>query len=89
MALSRENELPEGSLGDFRIQPGDIGVLEVEDDFFYETRDQFEFSLTRQIDGYRIQRTSRVTIAGIITIRYPVNIQNSFFSLNNYSYNNF
>jgi di/tricarboxylate transporter len=68
VALSRENEPPEVSLEEFRIQPGDVGVLEVEDDFFYETRDQIEFSLTRQLDGYRIQRTSRATVAGIITI---------------------
>ena len=68
VALSRANEPPEGLLEDFRIQSGDVGVLEVEDDFFYETRDQVEFSLTRQIDGYRIQRTSRASIAGIITV---------------------
>jgi di/tricarboxylate transporter len=68
VALSRANEPPEGLLEDFRIQSGDVGVLEVEDDFFYETRDQAEFSLTRQIDGYRIQRTSRASIAGIITV---------------------
>ena len=40
----------------------------VADDFFYQTRGQLEFSLTRRLEGYRIQRTSRAIIAGLITI---------------------
>jgi len=68
VALSRNNNPPDGDLMEFRIQPGDVGVLEVEDNFFYETRDQVEFSLTRKLDGYRIKRTSRAVIAAIITI---------------------
>ena len=68
VAISRDNLPPEGSLKDVRISGGDVGVLEVEDDFFYQTRGQLEFSLTRHMDGYRIQRTSRATIAGIILI---------------------
>jgi len=68
VAISRDNAAPETPLKDFRIQAGDVGVLEVEDDFFYQTRGQSEFSLTRHLDGFRIQRTSRATIAGVITL---------------------
>ena len=68
VAMSRDNLPPATPLRDFRIQGGDVGILEVEDDFFYETRSQVEFSLTRRIDGFRIQRTSRALIAGAITI---------------------
>lgn len=68
VALSRDNNPPEVDLMEFRIQPGDVGVLEVEDNFFYETRDQVEYSLTRKLDGYRIKRTSRAAIAAIITV---------------------
>ncbi len=68
VAISRDNLPPEAPLQDVRIQGGDVGVLEVEDDFFYQTRGQLEFSLTRRLEGYRIQRTSRATIAGLITI---------------------
>ncbi len=68
VAMSRDNSPPEVPLKDFRIMGGDIGVIEVEDDFFYQSRGQLEFSLTRRMDGYRIQRTSRATIAGIIMI---------------------
>ena len=68
VAMSRDNLPPDAPLRNFRIQGGDVGILEVEDDFFYETRSQVEFTLTRQMDGYRIQRTSRAMIAGVITI---------------------
>jgi di/tricarboxylate transporter len=68
VAISRGNSPPEMPLKDVRITGGDVGVLEVEDDFFYQARGQLEFSLTRRMDGYRIQRTSRATIAGLITI---------------------
>jgi di/tricarboxylate transporter len=68
VAISRDNMPPDPPLRDFRIQGGDVAVLEVEDNFFYQTRNQSEFSLTRQMDGYRIKRTSRAAIAGIIII---------------------
>jgi di/tricarboxylate transporter len=68
VAISRDNLPPEEPLKDVRMTGGDVGVLEVEDDFFYQTRGQLEFSLTRHLDGYRIQRTSRATIAGVILI---------------------
>jgi di/tricarboxylate transporter len=68
VAISRDNMPPDPPIRDFRIQGGDVAVLEVEDDFFYQTRNQHDFSLTRQMDGYRIKRTSRAAIAGIIII---------------------
>jgi len=67
VAISRGNSPPDVPLKDVRIMGGDVGVLEVEDDFFYQARGELEFSLTRRMDGYRIQRTSRATIAGMIT----------------------
>jgi di/tricarboxylate transporter len=68
VAVSRDNQPPEGALRDFRIQAGDVGILEVEDNFFYENRNQFEFTLIRRLRGYQIQRTSRASIAIVITV---------------------
>ena len=43
------------------------GVLEVDDAFFYENRNEVEFSTTKRLTGTRIQRTDRAIVASIIT----------------------
>jgi len=68
IALSRNAKAPDITLNDVSIEIGDVFVLEVEEDFFYHTRNEIEFSLVRRLHGYRIQRTSRATIALVITL---------------------
>jgi len=68
VALSRNGEPPDKPLGDVEIQSGDVTILEVEDNFFYEARNQNEFLLTRRLKGYTIQRVERARIATIITV---------------------
>jgi di/tricarboxylate transporter len=68
VAVARNGRPVDSSLLEVRIEPGDNAVLEVEDNFFYETRNQTEFLLTRRLHGYHVQRTDRATIAIIIAV---------------------
>jgi di/tricarboxylate transporter len=68
VAISRDGQAPGVPLEDFRIQPGDNLVLEVDDAFFYEVRGETEFSLTRAVRGYSVQRINRAVIASVITL---------------------
>jgi hypothetical protein len=68
VAISRDGVPPEGPLSDIEIHSHDVAILEVEDNFFYETRNESEFLLTRRLKGYAIQRTERATISSIITV---------------------
>jgi di/tricarboxylate transporter len=51
-----------------RIEAGDNAILEVEDSFFYDIRDETEFALIRRLRGYQVQRTERAVIATVITV---------------------
>lgn len=68
VAVSRNGRPVESPILEMRIEAGDNAILEVEDNFFYETRDETEFALTRRLHGYRVQPTDRATIATIITV---------------------
>jgi di/tricarboxylate transporter len=65
---SHENRALEAPLGDYRIQAGDSGILEVDDSFFYENRREQDFVLTKVIEGFRVQRLDRAWIPAAITI---------------------
>jgi di/tricarboxylate transporter len=67
VALSRAGKPIDGPLKNVSIKAGDIGVLEVDDAFFYENRNEIEFSTTKRLTGTRIQRTDRAIAASIIT----------------------
>jgi hypothetical protein len=68
VAVARNGRPVDSSLLEVRIEAGDNAVLEVEDNFFYETRNQTEFLLTRRLRGYHVQRTDRATMAIVITV---------------------
>ncbi|MBW1981812.1 MAG: SLC13 family permease [Deltaproteobacteria bacterium] len=68
VAVSRHGRPIEGRLRDVRIKAGDIAVLEVDDSFYYENRNEIEFALSKRLSGARIQRTDRAVAAGLITI---------------------
>jgi len=68
VGASHEGQAPEISLGDYRIGPGDSGILEVDDSFFYEERSETNFILTKAINGFHVQRVDRALIASVITV---------------------
>jgi di/tricarboxylate transporter len=68
VALSRHGRPPEVPIQDVRIEAGDNAILEVDDEFFYENRNELEFLIVRRLRGYRIQRTDRAIAALLITL---------------------
>jgi hypothetical protein len=68
VALSRNGQAQQTPIRDVRINSGDGAILEVEDSFFYETRDETDFLITKRLKGFRIRRTSRALTASIITL---------------------
>lgn len=68
VAVSRNGQPLEIPILDTRIEGGDNAILEVEDNFFYETRAETEFALTRRLRGYQVQRTDRSVTATVITV---------------------
>jgi di/tricarboxylate transporter len=68
VAVARNGKPIESPIMDMRVETGDNVILEVEDSFFYDTRDQTEFLLTRRLRGYQVQRTERAVIATVITV---------------------
>jgi di/tricarboxylate transporter len=68
VGVSRNGKAPHEQLADLRLEPGDSGVVEVNDAFFYENRQEVDFSLTKRLEGFRVQRVDRALIAAAITI---------------------
>jgi len=68
VAISRGGRPIDRPILNVRIKAGDIAVLEVEDSFYYENRNEVEFSSTKRLTGARIQRTHRAVAATLITI---------------------
>jgi di/tricarboxylate transporter len=67
VAVSRDDKAVAGRIGDLTVQVGDVAVLEVDDSFFYVNRGEHEFSLVRQVRGYRIRRWHKAAVASVIT----------------------
>ncbi len=67
IGVSKDGHAPDTLFRDIRIEAGDAGIMEVSSDFFYSNRLETEFALTKQLHGYRIQRTDRAIAAGLIT----------------------
>ena len=68
VGVSHDNRAIDMSLGDYRVQAGDGGILEVDDSFFYEDRRETDFALTKVIEGFRVQRVDRAWMAAVITV---------------------
>ncbi len=68
VGASHDNRAIDTPLGDYRVQAGDGGILEVDDSFFYENRRETDFALTKVIEGFRVQRVDRAWIAAVITV---------------------
>jgi di/tricarboxylate transporter len=68
VGVSRHGQAPREPLADLRLEVGDAGVVEVDDAFFYENRRELDFILTKRLEGFRVQRIDRATIALVITV---------------------
>ena len=68
VGVSRKGIAPDQRIEDFRIEPGDTAVVEINEAFFYENRRETDFTLVSRLDGYRIQRVERALVASIITV---------------------
>lgn len=68
VGVSRNGQAPCEPLADLRLEPGDAGVVEVDDAFFYENRLEADFILTKRLDGFSVQRLDRATVAIVITV---------------------
>jgi di/tricarboxylate transporter len=68
VGISHDGRAPETTLGDYRVEASDSGILEVDDSFFYENRGETDFVLTKAIDGFHVQRIDRALRATVITV---------------------
>ena len=68
VALSRGGKPIEEQLRHIKLKAGDIGVLEVDEAFFYENRNEIEFSTTKRLTGASIKRTDKAVAATVITV---------------------
>jgi di/tricarboxylate transporter len=68
VGVSRNGDAPHESLSNLRLEPGDAGVVEVNDAFFYENRRETDFLLTKRLEGFRVQRIDRAVVALAITV---------------------
>lgn len=68
VGVSRHGQAPREPLADLRLEAGDAGVVEVDDAFFYENRRESDFTLTKRLEGFRVQRIDRAMVAIAITV---------------------
>ena len=68
VGISRNGQAPQQPLADLRLQPGDAAVVEVDDAFFYENRRERDFTLTKRLEGFHVQRIDRAIVATAITV---------------------
>jgi len=68
VAISRSGRPIDGPNLNVRIKTGDIAVLEVEDSFYFENRNEVEFASTKRLTEASIQKTHRAVAATVITI---------------------
>jgi Trk K+ transport system NAD-binding subunit len=68
VGISRDGQAPEVPLIDLRVEPGDGGILEVNDEFFYQNRRELDFATEKPLRGYSVQRVSRAMAATVIAV---------------------
>ena len=83
VAISRGGKPIDRPMLDVRIKAGDIGVLEVDDSFFYENRNEVEFASTNRLTGARIQRRHRAVSAILITVGMVTVVAGGWMSMLN------
>jgi di/tricarboxylate transporter len=68
VAMSRDGEPVGQPLENTRVLAGDNAILEVNDRFIYLSQIEHDFSLTKPLDDYHLQRTDRAIEASLITL---------------------
>jgi di/tricarboxylate transporter len=68
VGVSRDGEAPNAELDNLRAQAGDAAVLEVDDGFFFETRRESDFLVTKTWEGNQVKRVERALVATVITV---------------------
>jgi di/tricarboxylate transporter len=68
IGVSHDGQAPEGPLENYRVQSGDVAIVEVADAFFYENRLESDFVLIKDVTGYELKRISRALAAFVITV---------------------
>jgi len=63
---SKRGQAPDLPFEEIRIEPGDAGILEVTDSFFFDNRHETSFTIAKRLEGH-IQRTDRAVSATVIT----------------------
>ena len=83
IAASRDGQpLPDGLKGAI-VQAGDIVVAEVDNAFFFENRNEKEFSMTRRMTSEHIQRWEKAAAATVITVAMVVMVATGWMSMLN------
>jgi di/tricarboxylate transporter len=83
IAASRGGKPLPGQMRGTVVQAGDIVVAEVDSAFFYENRNEMEFSMTRRITRERIQRHDKASAATVITVAMVVVVAMGWISMLN------
>ena len=68
VAISRRGKTPDERISQTVLEAGDDLVMEVDDAFFQEHRNEEEFLMIRRLRGAHIQRADRAAAATIITV---------------------
>jgi len=68
VAISRQGKTLDERISQHIIEAEDDIVMEVDDAFFHEHRNETEFLMVRRLRGAHIQRTNRAAAATVITI---------------------
>ena len=72
-------------LHDAVIQSGDVVLLEVTYSFFYQNRNEIEFSTIKKLSGAQIQRTDKALTASFITVSMVISVAFGLMSMLNAS----
>jgi len=72
VAMALDEERAGQRMEEIRVRHGDTLVLEVSPSFLYDSRNEADFALVRRLRGYKIKRTSRAPVAGLIALAMVV-----------------
>jgi di/tricarboxylate transporter len=83
VAISRNGKTPDERISQTIIEAEDDIIMEVDDAFFNEHRNETEFLMVRRLRGAHIQRANRAAAATIITIAMVVIVTLGWMSMLN------
>ncbi len=65
---SKAGQAPTVPFEEIRIEPGDAGIMEVNDSFFFNDRAEVAHTIVKRLTEHHIQRTDKAIIATLITV---------------------